>query len=58
LERQWAAECALRLEDYLYGFSKCGKPYQEKARSLLFNLQDPKNPELKKRILDQELTVE
>ena len=24
----------------------------------MFNLQDPKNPELKKRILDQELTSE
>ena len=27
LERRWATECALRLEDYLYSLSKCGKPY-------------------------------
>jgi hypothetical protein len=47
LERRWAAECALRLEEHLYSINKCGKVYLEKARSLLFNLQDPKNPELK-----------
>jgi len=52
LERRWATECAIRLEEHLFCINKCGKVYTDKARSLLFNLQDPKNPELKKRLLD------
>ena len=35
---------------------KSSRDYSEKARSLLFNLTDPNNKELKGRILRQELT--
>ena len=57
VQRRWAAECGLRLEEGLYALFKQGKAYTDKARSLLFNLSDPKNPDLKQRILDQELTA-
>ena len=32
------------------------KGYTDRARSLLFNLKDAKNPQLRQRILEQELT--
>ena len=55
-ERRWATECALKLEEQLHLLYKSSKEYCDKARSLVFNLTDPKNQELKKRILLQELT--
>ena len=56
-ERRWATECALKLEEQLALLFKTSKDYAEKARSLLFNLTDPNNQELKDRILRQELTA-
>lgn len=56
-DRRWATECGLRLEDALFEIYKSGKPYVDKARSLLFNLTDPKNPELRLKILNQVLTA-
>ena len=50
-DRKWAAEIALRLEDCLYALFKDPKAYADKARFLIFNLTDPKNQELKHRIL-------
>ena len=55
-ERRWATECALKLEEQLSTLYKNSSDYAEKARSLVFNLTDPKNSELKERILRQELT--
>ena len=55
-ERRWATECALKLEECLHGLFKAGKSYTDKARSLVFNLTDPKNRELRARLLLQELT--
>ena len=55
-ERRWATECALKLEEQLALLHKPNKEYAEKARSLLFNLTDQNNKELKGRILRQELT--
>ena len=42
IEKRWAAECALRLEECLYARYRGGtKGYHDKARSLLFNLSNP-----------------
>lgn len=51
IEPTWPLECALRLEDQLYKLFSHGKPYNEKVRSLLFNLQDKKNPNARKALL-------
>ena len=56
-DKAWATECALKFEDYLhYLYAQDQRTYGEKARSLLFNLS--KNPELKIRVLNQELTAQ
>jgi len=34
------------------------KSYQNKARSLLFNLKDPANPQLRQKIVKGELTAD
>jgi len=44
------------LEEQLSLLYKSSKDYSEKARSLIFNLTDPNNTELKDRILRQEIT--
>ena len=42
IEKRWAAECALRLEECLCARYRGGtKGYHDKARSLLFNLSNP-----------------
>lgn len=56
-DKRWAAECAIRLEEALHAAFRQGKSYSERARSLLFNLSDPRNPDLKQRILSQELSA-
>lgn len=56
-DRQWATEIGLRLEEELYElFRSQTKTYSDKARMLLFNLQDPKNPAFKRMLLDQMIT--
>lgn len=54
-DRRWATECALQLEDRLNELYFHSKTYTDKARSLIFNLSDTKNPELRFKILNQEL---
>lgn len=39
----WPLDCALRLENEVYRLFKHGKPYTDKARSLIHNLEDTKN---------------
>ncbi|CDW89722.1 transcription elongation [Stylonychia lemnae] len=56
-DKRWATECALRIEDAIQENFKSGKSYGDKARSLLFNLNDPKNFELRYKILNQDLTA-
>ena len=56
-EKRWAAECGIKLEEALHAAFRQGKSYSERARSLLFNMSDPRNPDLKQRILNQELSV-
>ena len=47
-----AAYLAVGLEEALNGkFKNDGKGYNDKARSLLFNLRDVKNPELRNRLI-------
>ena len=55
-ERLWATECGIRLEEDLFDLFKQNKTYGDKARMLLFNLQDQKNPGFKKMILDQKIS--
>jgi len=58
-DKAWATECALKLEDCLhYLYANDQRAYGAKARSLLFNLSNAKNPELRIRILNQELQAE
>ena len=45
------SELALDIEDAIYERFKDAKDYGDKARSILFNLKNPKNPTLKTRIL-------
>ena len=53
---KFAAELALEIEDAIYTNIKDIKAYADKARSILFNLKDPKNPKLRSRILNGFLT--
>ena len=53
---KFAAELALEIEDAIYTKFKDNKAYADKARSILFNLKDPKNPNLRSRILNGFLT--
>lgn len=50
-DKDWALECALRLEDKMFKLFKAGKPYADKSRSLLFNLGDSKNPKGRELLL-------
>lgn len=53
---KFAAELALEIEDVMYSKLKDNKAYADKARSILFNIKDPKNPKLRSRILNGFLT--
>jgi len=48
----------LRLEDHLYKKFKHGKPYNDKSRSLLFNLLDKKNPNARLALLTERVSPE
>ena len=47
-----AAELAMDIEDEMYARFKDSKAYADKARSIIFNLKDPKNPNLRTRIIN------
>ena len=51
-----AAGLAMDIEDEMYARFKDSKAYADKARSIIFNLKDPKNPKLRSRILKGFLT--
>ena len=54
---KYAGELALEIEEELYKkFKDASNDYTDKARSLIFNLKDPKNPRLRLRILNGFLT--
>ena len=55
---EWPLECALRLENQLSLTFKHGKPYNDKSRSLLFNLGDEKNPNARLALLTKKVTPE
>ena len=58
IDESWPLECALRLEDHLSKSFKHGKPYNDKSRSLLFNLGDSKNPNPRLALLTKSVTPE
>ena len=58
IEEDWPLECALRLEDFLSHNYQHGKPYNDKSRSLLFNLGDKKNPNARLSLLTKRVTPE
>ncbi|XP_038898719.1 uncharacterized protein LOC120086244 [Benincasa hispida] len=50
---------AFKIEEELFKlFSGVNKKYKEKGRSLLFNLKDRNNPELRERVMSGEITPE
>ncbi|KAJ3686594.1 hypothetical protein LUZ61_015758 [Rhynchospora tenuis] len=50
---------AIKIEAELFGlFGGVNKKYKEKGRSLLFNLKDPSNPELRLRVLSGDIKPE
>ncbi|KAK4786988.1 hypothetical protein SAY86_010821 [Trapa natans] len=52
-------ELAFKIEGELYKlFGGVNKKYKEKGRSLLFNLKDPSNPELRERVVSGEISPE
>ncbi|KAK4745524.1 hypothetical protein SAY87_011836 [Trapa incisa] len=52
-------ELAFKIEAELYKlFGGVNKKYKEKGRSLLFNLKDPNNPELRERVVSGEIPPE
>lgn len=58
ISEDWPLECALRLEDHLSLKFKHGKPYNDKGRSLIFNLTDEKNPKVRLALLYKKVTPE
>ena len=52
IEESWPLECALRIENHMWSKLASGKLYSDKSRSLLFNLQDKKNPNARIALLD------
>jgi len=44
------------IEDAMYERLKDSKDYADKARSIIFNLKDPRNPKLRTRILNGFMT--
>jgi hypothetical protein len=57
-ENDWALECALRLENEIYRLFKAGKLYNDKARSVLFNLQDVRNKKASQMLLKKTVSPE
>uniref|UniRef100_A0A0E0G2W0 TFIIS central domain-containing protein n=2 Tax=Oryza nivara TaxID=4536 RepID=A0A0E0G2W0_ORYNI len=54
---QKADDLAVRIEEELFKlFGGVNKKYKEKGRSLLFNLKDKSNPELRERVLSGDIT--
>jgi hypothetical protein len=52
-----AEEVAGEIEAALYAFfGGSGNPYRQQSRMLQFNLKDPKNPELRAKVLAREVT--
>lgn len=47
----------MRIEGVLNSQFKDPKRYADKARSLIFNLRDKKNPELRSKVLKEEFTA-
>lgn len=57
LRKIQATRVALDIEDQVYKvFKDRSKEYSDKIRSIFTNLRDPKNPELKNRLIDREIT--
>ena len=57
LRKNQATKVALDIEDQVYKVLKDkSKDYTDKIRSILSNLRDPKNPELRTRLIDGEIT--
>jgi len=48
----------LRLEEETYRLFVHGKPYSDKARSLIYNLEDTKNPNARRALLAKEVDPE
>ncbi|VFR01806.1 unnamed protein product [Cuscuta campestris] len=58
-ERKSPEDLALVIEEELFKlFGGVNKKYKEKGRSLLFNLKDPNNPELRERVMSGEILPE
>ena len=53
-----AARIALDIEERMYKKFNDLKAYVEKARSIFFNLKDPKNPKLRYNIFNQFLSAQ
>ncbi len=51
-----AATIGVQIEDCLNSKFQDLKAYSDKARSIIFNLKDPKNPKLKIDILKEDIT--
>ena len=51
-----AAQIGVEIEECLNNKFKDLKTYSDKARSLVFNLKDPKNPRLKVRMVECDIT--
>jgi hypothetical protein len=43
LKSSFLIDIALRMEQEMFKIFKCGKPYNDKSRSIIFNLSDKKN---------------
>lgn len=54
--KERAALISIEIEECLNNKFKDPKGYSDKARSLVYNLKDPKNPNLKVRIVESDLT--
>ena len=48
-------ECALKLELEIIRYNRPGKTYFDKARSLIYNIQDEKNSQVRKALLYQQV---
>ncbi|XP_072964284.1 uncharacterized protein [Typha angustifolia] len=54
--KEGAKSLAFKIEEHLFRlFGGVNKKYKEKARSLLFNLKDRSNPELRERVLSGDI---